>query len=140
MLRDLLHNAVASSRDICAGEFVDDRPNPRYLSIANGGYRIQSRTLRIPDRLGFFTSGPPPLQVHQTSESMLLVGCVCVSTVIASFLLILLKIDARPNSWVVAPVWAAFTAVEVAMVWHAVCNNSRRAPGYDWGNWKPRRD
>lgn len=37
----------------------DGRLNPVYLAIASRSYRIQSHTLHIPDRSGFFSPGPP---------------------------------------------------------------------------------
>jgi len=39
-------------------------PNSVHLAVATIGYWIQSQQLKIPDRYGFFSLGPPRLQVH----------------------------------------------------------------------------
>lgn len=52
---------------------VDGKINPHLLVIAQRAYRVQSRVLRIPDRFGPFSSGPPLLQAHQANKLAALV-------------------------------------------------------------------
>ena len=62
----LIGKMMFMGRYLLAGPIVDGGElNPLYLSVATKGYRIQSRTLRIPDRYGFFVSGPPRPQAHE---------------------------------------------------------------------------
>ncbi|KAK6954768.1 hypothetical protein Daesc_004737 [Daldinia eschscholtzii] len=44
--------------------------NPVRLAVGARCYRIQSRLLRIPDRYGIFSPGPPRLQVYQAGRFM----------------------------------------------------------------------
>lgn len=48
-------------------EVLNDPPrlNPALLAFAVNAYRIQSQILRIPDRFGLFSAGPPRLQVWE---------------------------------------------------------------------------
>ena len=57
MLGKLISNILAIPKEAFAGEIVDNQLNSLHLAVATTGYRIQSRTLQIPDRFGFF---PPP--------------------------------------------------------------------------------
>ncbi|KKP07258.1 hypothetical protein THAR02_00582 [Trichoderma harzianum] len=41
------------------------QPNPVLVTIATRGYNIQSRVLRIPDSLGWFTRGPPRRSAYE---------------------------------------------------------------------------
>lgn len=47
---------------------VDGKINPMLVARAQEGYWLQSRVLRIPDRYGFFVSGPPLLQAHEARK------------------------------------------------------------------------
>lgn len=50
---------------------VDDKINPMLVVRAQEGYWLQSRVQRIPDRYGFFVSGPPLLQAHDARKAII---------------------------------------------------------------------
>jgi len=45
--------------------FAGQANDPVFLATATHSYRLQSQ-LHIPNRFGFFSSGPPHLQVYET--------------------------------------------------------------------------
>lgn len=45
-----------------------DSLDPWKLKMASGGYYIQSKILHIPDLFGFFSAGPPSLQVKDAES------------------------------------------------------------------------
>lgn len=140
MLHDLISNILAVTKGVFAGEIVNNRLNPIRLAIATTGYRIQSRTLHIPDRVGFFSSGPPRLQVHEATCFILVVCWVCFSIISSSLLVFMVRLAGKPNSGKLGAVLSSITIAEVAFFWFVACYDRRRAPGYDWGEWKLRKD
>lgn len=56
MLDSFCGNMIRITRKVYAGEVVNGQLNPLYLAITTSGYRIQSRTLQIPD---IFTRSSP---------------------------------------------------------------------------------
>ena len=68
MPHDLVHNAVRAIKGFLKPQVVDGRLNPVRLAVATRGYWIQSHVLHIPDRFGWFSPGPPRLQVHQATS------------------------------------------------------------------------
>lgn len=133
----MLHNLIlATTKEVFAGEIVNGRLNPTRLSNATTAYRIQSRTLRIPNRAGFFSSGPPRLQVHEATCFVLVVCCVSFSHISSGLLSLVLKLQGRPNSvYLLAFIWS-FAVVQIFLSWFVVCHDRRRAPGYEWRDWE----
>jgi hypothetical protein len=43
----------------------DDKLNPTYLAVGRRGYHVQSHVLHMPDKFGYFSPDPPPLQTRQ---------------------------------------------------------------------------
>lgn len=64
-----------------ACETFNNRLHAVLLSIATIGYRIQSQSLHIPDRFGFFSSGPPRLQVQEAKSFIELVSFISFQVV-----------------------------------------------------------
>lgn len=90
--------------------------------------------------MGFFSPGPPPLQVYQATAFIFMIGWFCFSAIMASFLVLLLRMREKPGSQIVGFIYMAVAVAEAAMIWYTVCYDSRRAPGYDWGQGKLRMD
>ena len=67
-------NILTILKEAFAGEIVNNQLNSLRLAIATTGYRIQSCTLQIPDRFGFFSPGPPRLQVFEGLSFIFMVG------------------------------------------------------------------
>jgi len=115
--------------------------NPVHLAIATRGYWIQSRILRIPDRYGFFSPGPPRLQAYQGNlfiPIFIMVVCLIFCGAVISYLL-----SFKPDH---VPIWKAliFLAMPgsgtIAMIWISECFSKHRAQDHDWEDWKLRKD
>ena len=140
MLHDLFRNVLTIPRAIYAGEMINERPNPFYVNLASTGYRLQSVTFRIPDQYGFFSAGPPRLQVYEASSCLLLIAIVCISALLFSFSLLLFRIAEKPCSSGIIAIFVVSTIIEVGMVWISLCHDPRRGNGHHWGQEKLRRD
>lgn len=105
--------------------------NSFFIYIATRGYLVQSRLFRIPDGLGFFSTGPPRLQVNQAQKFVFFVSHVAMMCPLLSILTwafyvhgtSILGLFLFAFAWF-ALVWAAF--------YYTVCNDPRRDPNYDW--------
>jgi hypothetical protein len=140
MLHNLFSNIIAIIEGVFAGEIINNRLNPLRLAIATTGYRIQSRTLYIPDRIGFFSSGPPRLQVHEATCFIVLVMASCFTIVSGGFLVFLLRLWAMPNLLKLSAAILSWTVAQAVIMWITACYDRRRTPGYDWKDWKLRKD
>lgn len=141
MLHDLINFINAITKGIFAGEIVDGRLNPARLAIATTGYRIQSRTLHIPDRLGLFSSGPPRLQVNEATSFIVLVFFVCFSTIGSGFLVLFIREAGLPGHRKVGALFALMTVFGVVFLWWVtVFHDRHRAPGYEFEDWKLRKE
>lgn len=140
MVHNPISNILAITKGVFAGEIVNNRLNPIHLAIATTGYRIQSHTLHIPDRIGFFSSGPPRLQVHEAASFIVLVVGACFSVISGGFVVFLLRLCGLPNSSKLGAAMSSTTVAQAVIIWVLVCCDRRRAPGYDWGDWKLRKD
>jgi ABC-type glucose/galactose transport system permease subunit len=139
MLPSHIDDILAVGRAWIAGEIVDNRLNPVHLAIATTGYRIQSH-LRIPDRIGFFSSGPQRLQVPQATSFIALVIATCVLAVLNGLFVLFLSIHPFPNTNLgkVRVICASMTVSQAIFMWALTCLDKRRAPGYEWADWKVR--
>lgn len=139
-LRDLLIGFIIVTKAFFAGEVVDGRPSPPLLALATAGYRIQSQTLQIPDRFGFFSPGPPRLQV---SEASLFVATIITTSFfigLTTLVLLFYKLGGLPHFPSVAAVLYSMIVVQVLATWMIGCCDRRRAPGYTWKDWKEHMD
>ena len=140
MLGQFISNILTFYREAFAGEIVNDRLNPLHLAIATSGYRIQSRTLQIPDRFGIFSPGPPRLQTHEGLCFIVLVCWFCLYLTTSAFLFFLCRLKGRPTGLKFGAVLSLGLVVELALIWIAAVHNRRRAPGHEWEDWKLRQD
>lgn len=123
-----------------AGQIVNNRLNPVHHSIATTGYRIQPTTLHIPDRYGFFSPGPARLQVWE-AMSFIYVGFQCCIGIASDILIVFLaRLFGLSNSLKAGAVILSVSLVQSAVVWVSVYCDRRRAPGYEWDDWKLRKD
>ena len=124
-----LFSVLAIPKQISAGEIVNGQLNPLHLTVATTGYRIQSRTLQIPDRFGFFSSGPPRLQVHESFCFSHVVGLVCLGVVFDAFSVFLCGPLRTPISQRLCVWWSLMVVPGVALLWIATANGRCRQPG-----------
>ena len=118
-------------------QIIHNTLNPVHLAIGTRGYWLQSHILHVPHRVGFFSSGPPRLQVLEGAEvffiSMLLIPiCAWIA-----FLLLLIHLAGLMT------VKAAVSIVVFVTAWLACIlalqfarHRSRRALDSDWEEWK----
>jgi hypothetical protein len=140
MLRNFVGNILAITKGLFAGQVVDNRLNPILLAIATAWYRIQSCTLHIPDRIGFFSSSPPRLQVHQAACFIVLVFASCFSVISGGFILFLARLCGQPISLKLCAAMLSMTLAQAVSIWVLMCCDRHRAPGYEWDDWKLRKD
>ena len=140
MLANLLSKIFAIPIQVFAGEIVNDQLNPLHLAVATTGYRIQSRTLQIPDRFGFFSSGPPRLQVHEGSFFIVTASWTCLNLIFHPFMFFLGCLYGLPNCRKLGAAFSLIVLVEFFCFWLLACCDRRRAPGYEWEDWKLRKD
>jgi hypothetical protein len=142
LLLPLVQHVVTAGRAwLAGGEIIDNRLNPNYLAIATTGYRIQS-SLHIPNRIGFFSPGPPRLQVHQATSFIYMVIVTCVIGSLDGLTVLWMTLRPLPDTDL-PKTCVIFVSVLVGLVvffWVLECCNGRRAPGYEWAGWKERRD
>ena len=138
----MLDNILAVIREALAGDIVNNRLNPVRLAIATSGYDIQSRILHIPDRIGFFSPGPPRLQVFEAGDFIFTVLVSCSVFVSTSATLCLIRYSGGNTAGFVkgGAGILLLTVMQALVMWLKVCCSPRRAPGYDWGDWKLRKD
>jgi hypothetical protein len=119
----------------------DNGLNPVHLEIATLGYRIQSHMLHIPDRFGFFSSGPPRLQVYKGALFASLIVMLVYSIFWGALIvfLSLFRVD-PPPIWRLVVAMVALMVGTLAVCWVMACFDKYRAPDYDGGDWKLRKE
>ena len=115
--------------------------NPVHLALATRGYWIQSHILYIPDRYGFFSPGPPRLQVYQGFLSVALLIMTVLTVFCGALVVFFLSLNAvHKPTWKIVVSIAAPLVGTLAMIWVMECFQKHRSPDYDWGDWKLRKD
>lgn len=89
----------------------------------------------IPDRFGFFSPDPPPLQEFQGATVAFLLFALVSITFWSVLLVLLIKARGRPILGVIGMIVGMILAF-VGMVWILGCCDRRCAPDDDWGDWK----
>ena len=140
LFRKLISIIIAIYKEAFAGEAVNNQLNPLHLAIATTGYRIQSCTLQIPDRLGFFSPGPPPLQAHQGGSFICLVCWYCMVIFFGAVLTFLSRGRGLPAFQKMGVICLMIMVPCSLIFWYAAVNDRHRAPGYEWEDWKLRKD
>ena len=92
MLYNLISNILTTAKGVFAGKIVDNGLNPLHLAIATTGFRIQSCTLHIPNRIYFFSPGPPRLQGDEATPFIVLVCGSCLGIVMDGFLIFVIRL------------------------------------------------
>lgn len=112
----------------CIPIVVDGKINPYLLLIAQRGYWVQSRVLRIPDKFGLFSSGPPLLQAHQANRLAVIVAEAVIPVVSVFHLEWVLE----TRGWF--PIYTAATSLlfTISVYVVEVFYNPMRAADYDW--------
>lgn len=114
---------------------IDGEVNPAQLAFGARGYHIQTKTLHIPERFGFFSSGPPRLQARQ-GFCLIFILLLCVSFYALCFvLLFMLWVQGRPVKFEGlggAGMIGAAPLVCFPLGWISSCLDPARSPDYEW--------
>lgn len=140
MFGNLISNILAIPKGVFAGQTVNNQLNPLHLATATTGYRIQSRTLQIPDSFGLFSPGPPRLQVHEGLSFIIMVGWICLNLILNAFSVFLCRLCELPTCQKLGVAWTLMMVPMAVLFWIAAVYDRRRAPGYEWEDWKLRKD
>ena len=140
MFDKLISDILAIPKEVFAGQIVNNQLNPLHLAVAITGYRIQSRTLQIPDRFGFFSPGPPRLQVHEGLSFIIMIGWICLSLIFDAFSVFLCRLYGLPTCQKLGAAFLLIIVPGVVLFWIVAVYGRRRALGYERGDWKLRKD
>ena len=142
MFNKTLTNILTIPREAFAGQIINDRLNPFHLALASNGYRVQSRTLRIPDRYGFFSPGPPRLQVYEAVDFITMICCIAIILVFNALMVFASRLDRLPPPKPLgsAALFLGMNLFVVIIFWIVAIHDRHRAPGYEWTDWKMRKD
>ncbi|KAI0202387.1 hypothetical protein F4808DRAFT_468533 [Astrocystis sublimbata] len=94
-------------------QIVDGQLNPALLAIGTRGYQIQSKVLRIPDRCGIFSAGPPRALVYEARTFILAYWALIYLGVTFTFLTCPFSKMGKFNALMTALFWASFLATLV---------------------------
>ena len=130
MFGKFIGNILAITKEAFAGQIVNNQLNPLHLAVATTGYRSQSRTLQIPDRLGLFSPGPPRLQVHEGLAFIIMVVWICLTPMSNAFSVYLTRRYGLPTYQKLGAIFSVTTVPGVFLFWIIVIHDRRRAPGY----------
>lgn len=118
---------------------VGGEVNPKLHTIAQGVYWFQSRVLRIPDRYGVVSSGPPLLRAIQAYYLTWFATLDVPSLIFGTMLgLWTWKLFLRPRGWFPAARGSSLGILLHVIVWlvcyyvQEVFFNPMRASDYDW--------
>ncbi|KAK2020600.1 hypothetical protein LX32DRAFT_716363 [Colletotrichum zoysiae] len=128
----------AMRMEIFAPQVVDNRLNPVHLAIGIRCYQIQTEILGIPEQYGLFSSGPPRLQVFQGSFVPVLYFTIVFPVVVAT---VFVKYENKYKEkwpWMMASITGM--VILCAAFWYLLCTDARRAPDYEWNDWRPHND
>ena len=140
MFGKFISNSLAIYKEAFAGEIVNNQLNPLHLAIATTGYRIQSCTLQIPDRLGLFSPGPPRLQAHEGFCFIIVVFWYCVVIFNGALMIFSSRGHGLLTCQKLGAIYLISMVPGTLMIWIMAVNDPRRAPGYEWNDWKLRKD
>lgn len=140
MFGRLISNILTISQQVYAGQIINGQLNPLHPAIATTGYRIQSRTLQIPDRLGFFSPGSPRLQAHDGWCFIFMLGWICLNLISNAFSVYVCSLYGLPTCQKLGAAYSLTLVPGVILFWIVAVYGRHRAPGYDWGDWKLRKD
>ena len=90
--------------------------------------------------MGFFSSGPPRLQVYEAATFIIVVIGLCVLIVSSGFVVLLSRLCGLPNSLKLGAALFSMIIAEAVALWVLACCDRRRAPGYEWEDWKLRKE
>ena len=127
------NNLLTAFKKLFSPQYMDGQLNSVHLTIATQGYWIQSNILHIPTQFGFFSPGPPRLQVHQGALFGLLSFHLGLSCIFGAFIVFWVGIRGGPVLALASAMVAIVVGV-VACIWIASCYDRHRSPEYDWGD------
>lgn len=114
---------------------LDGKIHQGLLILARRVHWIQSRILRLPDRFGLVSSGPPLLQAHQAHKiANVIVGLDITSLFVGAVIAyrIVLRTRCRQTSVSIMVLAALYFWNLVLVYVEEIFFNPMRAPDYDW--------
>jgi hypothetical protein len=107
--------------------------DPWKIDLAARWYSLQSETLHIPDRFGFFSPGLPPLQAFEVERFTGLL--ICLSWIVLIGVVGLCCFPAaRESAWWTIRVLVGFQFVIIAFYWVTICYGPFRDD--EWGTFE----
>ena len=94
--------------------------NPVLLAVGSRGYLIQSRTLHIPDRYGYFSPGSPRLQVSQAFHLAFWTLILGIPLILELFNLLMSRIITTPVRRSIMRIYSMLFSV-LAFTWVFRC-------------------
>lgn len=113
--------------------FVPRNPNepinPYSLAVSTSGYRVQSQVLHIPDRFGYFSPGPPSVQVKEGAFVTFLTIALSVANFMGAIIFFFLKVQGNPNANMMPVISMAATVIVIVSIWLLACIKRHRGEG-----------
>lgn len=104
--------------------------NPHNIAVAASGYRIQSQTLHIPDRYGFFSSGPSRAQAIEGSLVVFLTIVLSLANFMGVLIVLLMKIENNPNANKMLITFCPLASVvPIGLAWVMTCRDRQHEGG-----------
>ncbi|RYP61916.1 hypothetical protein DL771_009958 [Monosporascus sp. 5C6A] len=139
----LTGDILKAVKGLLSPQVIDNRLNPYHLAVATRAYWVQSHILHIPDQFGLFLPGPPRRQVHQsvwfTCQVVMFGFLLCTAFLLWAAVVLSCRLEERPVPTLLGPM-VALSVVTIASLSVPEFFDPHRAPDYDWGDWKVRKE
>lgn len=137
MTLKLINRIHTFLKGVFRDEIIDNNTlNPVHLAIAARGYWIQSHILHISDGWGFFSPGPPRLQVAQGFRFALVVVFYSFAWLAVGIPGVLLfKCLGEPVTDAIV-IMLLLTFLSVGAIWGLRLISPQRSPNFHWDDWK----
>lgn len=124
---------MATIKLMFSSDIRNGHPNPVHIAIANRGYDIQSRVLRIPDRFGMFSPGPP---CRSAFEGHAFVFAILYLVLVAiAFAGCVVGLEAIEHQRLEVPITFAVLYVGLIITfWVVIIRSPQRKLDYYWGD------
>jgi hypothetical protein len=140
MLTNIMNTVFTAREAFLAGAVINNTFNPWHLSFASSAYIIQSTKIHIPDHHGFFSRGPPRLQVHQAAcfAAIMFIALFMTGVAAWSFLMLMSLRSTVKMKFVAA--YSGMLICFIVGMWAITLGDEAWKLGYVWRDWKERDD
>ncbi|KAL7915840.1 hypothetical protein GGI35DRAFT_430809 [Trichoderma velutinum] len=126
-------STTATLKALFSCHVQNGQPNPVHVTIASRGYDFQSRVLRIPDRFGWFTRGPPRRSAYEGYTFVYICVFLGVEAILLSICLIAVDSIGQPIM-TLSIALLVFYVMVLALIWAVIIHSPQRKPDYYWGD------